>query len=55
VPEGDFAIVFCLAGGIECAGFSVKPGEFFLIPSSLRSRIMKPLGSETALLRITVP
>jgi mannose-6-phosphate isomerase len=54
-PEGDFAIVFCLAGGIECAGFSVNPGEFFLIPSSLRSRIMKPLASETALLRITVP
>lgn len=51
----SFAIIFCLSGGIDCAGHAVKPGEFFLIPSSLSDRILKPLSAGTALLRVTVP
>jgi mannose-6-phosphate isomerase len=51
----SFAIIFCLSGRISCAGLPVKPGEFFLIPSSLRDRVLKPLSAGTALLRITVP
>jgi mannose-6-phosphate isomerase len=54
-PKGDCAIVFCLAGGIECAGLSVKPGEFFLVPSSLEDRILRPLAAGSALLRVTIP
>lgn len=54
-PAGQFAIVFCLAGAIECAGLSVKPGEFLLVPSSLRDRVLEPMADNTALLRVTVP
>lgn len=54
-PAGEFAIVFCLAGAIDCAGSQMKPGEFFLVPSSLRDRVLKPMADNTALLRVTVP
>src|ERR1041384_1934775 len=48
-PPGLFAIVFCLSGALECARLSMRPGEFFLVPSSLRDRILKPLVEGTAL------
>ena len=55
-PEGKFAIVFCLAGKIECAGVTIKPGEFFLVPSSLGDRILRaPSGQTTELLQVTIP
>ena len=53
-PEGRFAIVVCLAGGIHCAGVEVGPGEFFLVPASLTKRDLRPSAPETALLRVTV-
>lgn len=54
-PPDHFAIIFCLSGRIDCAGLAVKPGEFSLIPSSLRDRILRPKSSDTSLLRITIP
>ena len=54
-PEGKFAIIFCLAGQIECAGTSIKPGEFFLIPSSLGDRVLRSHSARSELLQITIP
>jgi mannose-6-phosphate isomerase len=56
VPEGKFAIVFCLKGKIQCAGVTAKPGEFFLVPSSLGDRVvLRALADQTELLQITIP
>jgi mannose-6-phosphate isomerase len=54
-PLGMFAIVFCLSGALECAGFPVRPGEFILVPSTLRDRVLKPRADGTALLHIAIP
>jgi mannose-6-phosphate isomerase len=53
-PSGKFAIIFCLTGGIRCAGTTLQPGEFFLIPASSTNRILQP-RVESELLRITIP
>jgi mannose-6-phosphate isomerase len=54
-PLGDFAIVVCLTGGIECTGMQFKPGDFFLVPASATNRELKPVETGTTLLRITIP
>jgi mannose-6-phosphate isomerase len=54
-PEGEFAIVFCLTGAIECAGVVFVPGTFFLVPAQLSNRALKPRAERTTLLRITLP
>jgi mannose-6-phosphate isomerase len=54
-PPGQFAIVCCLAGKLRCANVDLGPGEFFLVPASLRDREVKPRTSGTTLLRITIP
>jgi mannose-6-phosphate isomerase len=54
-PEGKFAVVFCLAGEIQCAGITVKPGEFLLVPSSLGDRALRASSGGSELLRITIP
>jgi mannose-6-phosphate isomerase len=51
---GTFAIVGCLAGEIQCAGASLKPGEFFLVPAALEDRELRPAASNTSLLRVTI-
>ena len=38
-PLGQFAIVLCLTGALQCAGVDFTPGEFFLVPASLQERI----------------
>jgi len=53
--EGKFAIVFCLAGQIECADVMVKPGEFLLVPSSLGDRLLRAPSGASELLRVTIP
>ena len=53
--RGEFAIVCCLSGAVECAGASIAPGEFFLLPACVEDRLLHPTASETALLRITLP
>src|SRR6266852_1304529 len=54
-PLGQFAIVSCLTGSLSCADVDLRPGEFFLVPTSLRERQLKPRSDGTTLLRITNP
>ena len=54
-PVGQFAIVFCLAGALRCAGVALGPGEFFLVPAQLAQRTIEPTKEGTALLRVTIP
>ena len=54
-PVGQFAIVCCLTGSLACAGVNLRPGEFFLVPASLKDRNLHPRADETTLLRITIP
>lgn len=53
-PRGDFAIVCCLTGGVECNGVGIAPGEFFLAPAVMEERMLQPGAAETSLLRVTV-
>ena len=53
--RGEFAIACCLTGSARCAGVGLGPGEFFLIPASLRDRQLKPIRNGTSLLLITIP
>jgi mannose-6-phosphate isomerase len=54
-PLGQFAIVCCLTGKLKCANVECAPGEFFLVPAHLQDRQLKPLASQTTLLRVTIP
>jgi mannose-6-phosphate isomerase len=54
-PLGQFAIVCCLTGNLSCAKTKLAPGDFFLIPAHLGDRQLKPLATNTSLLRITIP
>jgi mannose-6-phosphate isomerase len=53
--RGQFVIACCLTGSARCAGVDLGPGEFFLIPASLRGRQLKPISNGTSLLLITIP
>jgi mannose-6-phosphate isomerase len=53
--SGQFAIVFCIAGGIRCADIDLAPGDFLLVPASLEDRQVKPMKKQTSLLRVTIP
>jgi len=54
-PWGEFAIACCLTGGISCAGVTIGPGEFMLIPALLEERLVDPLTGGTSILRVTIP
>ena len=54
-PPGQFAIVNCLTGSVSCADVDLSPGEFFLVPASLKDRQLNPRSEGTTLLRITIP
>jgi mannose-6-phosphate isomerase len=54
-PLGQFAIVCCLTGKLECAGVDVEPGEIFLVPVQLRDRELEPLAPATTVLRVIIP
>jgi mannose-6-phosphate isomerase len=53
--RGRFSIVVCLTGELECAGRRFKPGDFFLVPAQLEDRMIRPVGSDVSLLRVTTP
>jgi mannose-6-phosphate isomerase len=53
-PLGEFAIVCCLTGKLACANVELTPGEFFLVPAQLQDRELKPLDTQTGLLRVTI-
>lgn len=54
-PAGQFAIVCCLSGAITCSGGDFAPGEFFLVPASLKDRELHLRADATTLLRVTIP
>jgi mannose-6-phosphate isomerase len=54
-PLGQFAIVCCLSGSLQCCDMALFPGHFLLIPASLPHRQVQPRTKETSLLRITIP
>jgi len=54
-PPGQFAIVLCLTGALQCAGVDFTPGEFFFVPASLQERMIYPRGKGASLLRVTIP
>jgi mannose-6-phosphate isomerase len=54
-PRGQFAIVCCLTGNVNCAKTKLSPGEFFLVPAHSDDRQLKPLAPDTTLLRVTIP
>ena len=54
-PPGQFAIVLCLTGTLQCAGVDFRPGDLFLVPASLQDRWIHPRGEHTSLLRVTIP
>jgi mannose-6-phosphate isomerase len=54
-PRGQFAIVFCISGRVECCGTTITPGEFVLVPAELRERKVRPAAENTSILRTTVP
>jgi mannose-6-phosphate isomerase len=53
--QGQFAIVCCLSGSVRCGDTDLSPGEFFLVPASLKDQKLQPRRKETSLLRITIP
>jgi mannose-6-phosphate isomerase len=53
--QGQLAIVCCLSGSLRCGDADLSPGEFFLVPASLRDRQLQPRRKKTSLLRITIP
>ncbi|MDQ6859544.1 MAG: class I mannose-6-phosphate isomerase [Verrucomicrobiota bacterium] len=52
---GTFAIVVCLTGEVACAGVSITPGNFLLVPAAMRQRELEPRAADSSLLRITIP
>lgn len=54
-PPGQFAIVNCLTGSLNCADVDLHPGGFFLVPASLQDRQLQPRANGTTLLRVTQP
>jgi mannose-6-phosphate isomerase class I len=53
--RGGFAIVVCLTGALESAGLKFEPGDFFLVPAQLEDRVVRPIGENASLLRVTMP
>jgi mannose-6-phosphate isomerase len=54
-PVGQFAIVCCLTGSVRCSGVELSPGNFCLVPASMRHRQLEAQREGTSLLRITLP
>jgi len=54
-PRGQFAIVYCISGKLQCADVDLAPGGFFLVPASLQDRQVHPRKDGTSLLRVTIP
>jgi len=53
--EDDFSIVTCLTGGVECAGASLGPAGFMLVPACLEDAVLKPVVPDTAVLITRLP
>lgn len=54
-PLGQFAIVCCLTGNLNCAKARLSPGQIFLVPANLEDRQLRPRAPDTSLLRVMIP
>lgn len=54
-PAGDFAVVACVSGRVECGGETFGPGHFFLVPAAMEDHLLKPVAPGTAVLRSIIP
>jgi mannose-6-phosphate isomerase len=55
VPPGQFAIICVLEGTASIAGVELHPGEFCLVPATLKNRSIGAVHGRTTLLRVTIP
>jgi mannose-6-phosphate isomerase len=55
VPWGQFAILCLLEGIASIAGVELSPGEFCLIPVTLKNRQISAVNEQATLLRVTIP
>ena len=53
--SGTFAIVGCVSGAVGCGEITIKPGEFLLVPATLKNRMLEPRRDGSSLLRVTIP
>jgi mannose-6-phosphate isomerase len=53
--RGQFAIVCCLTGKLRCVDVDLAAGEFLLLPAQLQDRQLKPLKTDTSVLRVVIP
>jgi len=51
----DFAIITCLTGGVECAGVTIKPGTFLLVPACIKGALLTPTSPGTSVLLTRLP
>jgi mannose-6-phosphate isomerase len=55
IAREQFAIVCCLSGSLRCGDADFTPAQFFLVPTSMVDRSIRPGSRGTSLLRITIP
>jgi hypothetical protein len=53
--KGDFCIVTCLTGGVECSGTTLKPGNFMLVPACLEGATLTPTTAGSSVLITKLP
>jgi mannose-6-phosphate isomerase len=54
-PAGQFALFTALAGEVHCGGVAFEPGEFFLVPATMKIREIAPSAGGASVLRISLP
>ena len=52
---GDFAIITCLTGGVECEGVTMNPGSFLLVPACIQGALLNPSAPGTSILSTRLP
>ena len=53
--KGDFSIVTCLTGEVECSGTILRQGGFMLIPALMEEAILIPDTGDTTILVTRLP
>lgn len=54
-PTGQFAIIYCISGSVECGGVERRAGEFMLVPALLPDREISPTDAGAMVLQVTIP
>lgn len=52
---GEFAIITCLSGSVECAGLIIKPGTLMMVPACIEGALLKPAEPGTSILSTRLP